>query len=112
LKTRSDVQEAQLDNGMTPADSDYGKEPDDQAGRLFTGDPGQCNMQEILSPRGSYLDFYDALYQAITKDRDEPVTATDGVRVMQIIDAAFLSNHQGQVIHLGPTNRTNKGNRP
>ena len=112
IKTRSDVQEAQLAMGMTPADSDYGKEPDTQAGRLYTGNPGQTDVQEILSPRGSYLDFYDALYRAIANDQDEPVTATDGIRVMQIIDAAFLSSRQGKVIHLGPMNRTIKGNRP
>jgi predicted dehydrogenase len=100
IKTRSDVQEAQLDKGMTPADDDYGKEPDAEAGQLFSGDPGQLDEQTILSPRGSYLDFYDGLHQAISNDQDEPVTASDGVRVMQIIDAAFESNSQGKVIRL------------
>lgn len=105
-KARSDVQETQLDKGMTPADSEYGKEPDTAAGLLFTGDSAQTDVQEILSPRGSYANFYDALYQAIVSDLDEPVTATDGIRVMRIIDAAFLSNSQGKVIHLAPEGNT------
>lgn len=100
LKARADVQETQLDRGMTPADSRYGMEPETRAGQLFTGDAAHTTVERILSPRGSYLTFYDELYSAIRKDQDEPVTATDGVHVMQIIDAAFQSQNSGKAIHL------------
>jgi predicted dehydrogenase len=100
IKTRSDVQEAQLQNGMTPADEDYGREPDTAAGRLYTGVVGQTEARKIVSPRGNYLQFYEDLYQAIANDKTEPVTATNGVHVMQIIDAALRSSREGKVISL------------
>lgn len=101
IKTRSDVQEVQLDHGMTPGDSDYGKEPDSEAGRLYTEGPGRTEVQNIISPRGNYLDFYEDLYRSIANDQTEPVTAAEGIRVMQIIDAAFRSHREGAVIRLG-----------
>jgi len=99
IKTRSDVQEAQLQRGMTPADSGYGREPDTAAGRLYSDND---DVQEIVSPRGDYLQFYDGLYQCIADNIPEPVTATDGVHVMQIIDAALRSQSEGRVIPIEP----------
>jgi len=104
VKTRSDVQEAQLDKGMTPGDGEYGKEPESEAGRLYTGGPGHTEEQEVLSPPGNYLAFYEGLYRSIAENEAEPVTAEDGIRVMQIIDAAFRSHNEGKVIRLEPVN--------
>lgn len=102
LKRRSDVQEAQLTKGMTPADSDYGIEPHGQAGQLFTGDVGQTDVEDVVSPPGNYLGFYEGVYQSISEDGPEPVTASDGIRVMQIIDAAFRGHREGRVIPITP----------
>ena len=99
-KSRSDVQEAQLDQGMTPGDDDYGREPDSAAGKLCIGPPGQAGVRDIVSPRGNYLRFYDGLHESITRNLRAPVTASDGVRVMQIIDAAFLSHDEGRLVGL------------
>lgn len=98
LKTRSDVQEAQLRAGMTPDDDDYGIEPDSAAGRLCVDDAGHTVEQEIISPRGNYLKFYDGLYESLVRDRNEPVTTVEGIHVMQIIDAAFESHRQGRLV--------------
>jgi predicted dehydrogenase len=100
VKSRSDVQETQLDQGMTPDHKDYGREPDSAAGRLYTGPPGQTEVQDIISPRGNYAQFYEALYQSIARNQATPVTATDGVRVMQVIDAALLSHAEQRLIEL------------
>lgn len=103
IKSRSDVQENQLDRGITPADSEYGQEPDAESGKLFTGDVGKTDVTGVRSPRGSYLSLYDGLYRAIVEGQQEPVTATDGVRVMQIIDAAFESHRDGKFVNLEPS---------
>jgi len=100
IKTRSDIQEAQLDQGMTPDDSNYGKEADACAGQLHTGGPKRADVRNIISPRGNYLKFYEGLYQSIAHGQPEPVTATDGIRVMQIIDAALQSHRESKVIAL------------
>jgi len=102
LKTRSDIQEAQLDQGMTPGESEYGQESDASAGQLYTGGKDQTDVQDIISPRGNYLEFYEGLFRSIAHDEPEPVSATDGIRVMQIIDAALQSHHDGRVISLKP----------
>jgi predicted dehydrogenase len=100
LKTRSDVQEVQLLQGMTPDDPSYGVEPDSAAGRLYTDDGGNVLVQEVISPRGNYMDFFEGLYRAIAHGETEPVTAADGLRVMTIIDAAFRSSEEGKVVRL------------
>ncbi len=99
-KSRSDVQEAQLDQGMSPGDSEFGREPDSAAGKLCLGPAGSIEVQDVLSPRGNYLQFYDGLYQSIARNLRAPVTASEGVRVMQVIDAAFMSHSEGRLIRL------------
>jgi predicted dehydrogenase len=97
LKRRADVQEQQLDDGMTPADSGYGVEPDGWEGRLYVGDATPGEPELIRSPTGNYMEFYDGVYESITGGHPEPVSADDGVRVMRIIDAAFRSHREGKV---------------
>lgn len=100
LKARADVQEMQLDQGITPDDGAYGREPDGAEGQLFTGGVGNTEIRKVTSPRGNYAAFYAGVFDAIARDGVEPVTAEDGVRVMRIIDAAKRSNSEGRVIRL------------
>lgn len=93
-KSRSDVQESQLDQGMKPDDPDYGMEPEGKAGRLVTDTLDEA----IVSPRGNYAAFYAGMHESIANDMPEPVTADDGVRVMQIIDAAWQSHDEGSLV--------------
>ena len=98
LKERGDVQEPQLDQGMKPTDAAYGVEPDGCEGRLYLADAGEDEPQLIRSPPGNYMEFYEGVYQSVTDGLPEPVSADDGVRVMQIIDAAFRSHREGIVV--------------
>ena len=98
VKSRADVQEPQLDSGMTPDDHAYGVEPYGAEGRLYTGDVDETLMQKVPSPRGNYAEFYARVYESIVHDQPEPVRADDGVRIMQIIDAAQKSCREGKMI--------------
>ncbi len=100
LKMRSDVQERQLDMGMNPDDSGYGREPAGREGRLYRGGGNGSDQELITAPPGNYMKFYDGMYSAIVDDLSEPVTAADGVRVMRVIDAAFQSQQSGLVVRL------------
>ena len=40
------------------------------------------------------------MYRSITNNEVEPVTATDGLNVMKIIEAAVKSSNEGKVITL------------
>jgi predicted dehydrogenase len=42
----------------------------------------------------NYYDFFDEVYDSIANDKEEPVTGQDGLRVMQIIEAAIQSSAQ------------------
>lgn len=94
IKTRSDVQERQLDRGVGPGDEHYGLESGNDAGFLYTGVSGDAEVERISSPRGNYMAFYEGVCASIVDDRPEPVTATEGIRVMRIIDAAMQSHEQ------------------
>jgi predicted dehydrogenase len=98
LKPRSDVQEAQLDEGMKPGDPAYGVEPAGGEGRLHTIDHGRKTCRKVTSPPGNYLAFYDGLHRSLARGEPEPVTAEDGVCVMRIIDAAMRSHREGRLI--------------
>jgi predicted dehydrogenase len=101
-KRRSDVQEMQLDRGLTPAEAGYGKEPEGREGQLCTGGKDRTEIRRIVSPRGNYLAFYEGVYRAIAEDRPEPVTAAEGVDVMRIIDAAAQSQREGRYVGITP----------
>jgi predicted dehydrogenase len=40
------------------------------------------------------MTFFDEVYDSIANDKEEPVTGQDGLRVMQIIEAAIQSSAQ------------------
>ncbi len=100
LKPRGDVQEDELKLGKKPNHTTWGTEPEALQGTLHTEIDGEIVRKKVPTLQGNYYDFFDGVYNAIANDRSEPVTATDGVHVMQIIEAAIQSNAQQQVVHL------------
>ena len=98
MKRRADVQEPQLDAGMLPSNPDYGVEPAGSEGHLYTDAADEPEL--VTAPPGNYIAFYNGLYEAISENLEEPVTAEDGVRVMRVIDAAFQSHRDGTVVTL------------
>jgi scyllo-inositol 2-dehydrogenase (NADP+) len=96
LKSRADVQEDQLQAGMTPDNEAYGLEPADEKGVLHI----DTRRGSIPTEKGNYMDFYEGVYQSIRTDSLEPVTAADGVLVMRVIDAAFESHEKGIAVKL------------
>ena len=98
LKRRSDVQELQLDAGISPSDPVYGVEPGGSEGHLYTDAVDE--PVSVPAPPGNYMAFYDGIFRSLTEDRKESVTAEDGIRVMRVIDAAFQSHRDGVVVTL------------
>jgi predicted dehydrogenase len=100
LKQRGDIQEDVLKTGAKPNLFDWGTEPAEKAGLLHTEKNGEVIRKTIPTLQGNYYELFDGLYKAITEDKDEPVTADDGIRVMKIIDAAIISSAEKRVINL------------
>ena len=100
LKPRGDVQEDELKLGNKPNLETWGTESIEKRGLLHTEINGEIVKEYIPTLQGNYFDFFDGVYQSITNDATEPVTAQEGVHVMQIIEAAIQSSAQKKVIDL------------
>ena len=100
LKSRGDVQEDQLKAGKKPNLTTWGTEKDSQEGILHTEIDGRIIKEIVPTLQGNYYEFFEGVYQAVINDKLEPVTAQDGVNVMQIIEAAFQSSEQKRAINL------------
>jgi predicted dehydrogenase len=100
LKPRADVQEDHLKAGLKPNLDHWGTESKEQSGLLHTEINGKIIKEKVASLQGNYNDFFEGVYQAIVYNKMEPVTANDGIKVMQIIEAALQSNDQKKVIDL------------
>ncbi len=100
LKHRGDVQEDDLKVMKKPNLDTWGTEPKEKEGYLHTEKEGQFIQDTIPTLQGNYYDFFDGVYNAIVNDTLEPVTAEEGASVMQIIEAAILSNKEKRVVDL------------
>ena len=100
LKSRADVQEEQLQNGISPNLPQYGIEPESEKGLLHTERNGEVIREHIPTEKGTYLDYYQQLYNAIANHQPIPVTAEDGLKVIEIIEAAYTSNQQKQIVEI------------
>ncbi|MCD6347751.1 MAG: Gfo/Idh/MocA family oxidoreductase [Bacteroidales bacterium] len=100
IKKGQDPQEERLNSGWKGDDPDIGAEPASSCGLLYQDDSTNNYPEEIKSLTGNYMQFYDEVYQTMRSNFSGAVTADDGVRVMQIIDAAIRSNEQNTTINL------------
>lgn len=105
LKSRGDVQEEDLKNNKKPTHTGWGIEPKEKEGLLHTEINGSISKEKIPTLQGNYYDYFDGLYLAISNDSPEPVTAQDGIHVMQIIEAAIVSNSCKRVVCLERGNK-------
>ncbi|MFV8374972.1 Gfo/Idh/MocA family oxidoreductase [Flavobacterium sp. LB1P62] len=100
LKPRGDVQEDDLKLGKKPNLDTWGKEPESKEGTLHTEIENDIFNAKVPTLQGNYYDYFDGVYNSISNDTPEPVTAQDGIHVMQIIEAAIKSSEQKRVIDL------------
>lgn len=100
LKPRGDVQEDELKIGKKPNLETWGTESDDLQGILHTEINGKVIREKVSTLQGNYFSFFDGVFNSISNDTIEPVTARDGVKVMQIIEAAIASNAEKKAINL------------
>ena len=100
LKSRADVQEILLMINQKPNVTDWGTEPEKEKGLLHTEKDGKVIREKIPTLQGNYYDYYDGIYLAIREDKPMHVTPLDGIRVMQVIHAAFESNRLKKIMDL------------
>lgn len=100
IKTRGDIQEADLLAGKKPGGNNWGIEPESEQGLLHTEIDGVVIREKIPSCQGNYGDYYEGVYKALTTSQSMPVTADEGIRTIMIVEAAIKSNHEKRVVQL------------
>lgn len=98
LKHRGDVQEDELKLGKKPNLDSWGTENVGNEGLLHTEIDDKIIREIVPTLQGNYYNFFEGVYQSIAFNKPEPVSAHDGVNVMQIIDAAIISNENKKIM--------------
>ncbi|UAY53656.1 Gfo/Idh/MocA family oxidoreductase [Ferruginibacter albus] len=94
LKSRADIQEANLQALVSPADANWGVEPETEQGILHTEKEGKIIREHVPTEKGNYVDYYEGVYQALIHKTQPPVSAQDGLNVIKVIEAAYKSNNE------------------
>lgn len=98
VKRHMDVQEAQLRNGMTPLDSDYGVEPETHWAEVTTLNDGKPVTHREPSVPGAHHLYYRGIREAIERGVRPPVLAEEARETIRIIEAAKRSSDEGRRI--------------
>ena len=91
-----DPQETDLRAGKTYASDGWGGDSETDYGTLFLEE----NISRIMTIPGSYQDFYSQLAEAISGISETPVSFSEGLDVIRIIESAKRSSIEGKKIYL------------
>ena len=91
IKQRADPQEAALQAGRKPGTTGWGREPDGYEGLLVTEENAVEIRKHIPTETGNYGLFYAGMANALLQQAPVPVTASDAINVIRVIEAAFAS---------------------
>ncbi len=85
LKDGLDVQEEALRAGEPPGGPGWGVEPPELWGTLGTSE----DAEPVETEPGDYLSFYAGMVASLRDGAPVPVTATEGVAVLEILEQAL-----------------------
>jgi scyllo-inositol 2-dehydrogenase (NADP+) len=94
VKYGMDPQEDALLAGATPGGAGWGREAETNWGRLGAGDA----IRAVESEAGDYPRFYAGVAHALATGSPPPVTAAEGVAMMDVLDAARRSACERRVV--------------
>jgi predicted dehydrogenase len=96
VKYGIDPQEEALLAGGIPGTPGWGEEPESAWGMAGAGDDARPRRSEP----GDYLKFYEGVARAIRDGTAPPVSAEQGVALMEVLDAARESAREGRVVDM------------
>ena len=96
VKHGLDVQEAALRSNRRLDPTGFGEDPREAWGLLGHGDETRPIQTEV----GSYQRFYAGVVAALRDGSPPPVDPSDAVAVLEVIEAARVSDAEGRVVAL------------
>lgn len=99
-KHHLDPQETQLKDGLSPHHPQFGHEPPEHYGHLYTED-GQTHI--IPSERGQFLSYYQNLAAAINAQQPLLIPPEEALNVMRVLTLAIESAKQQRRLSLTPS---------
>lgn len=100
IKTKADIQEAELQKEVKPNTKNWGVELNSEKGLLHSRKDGEFHKELIDTEKGDYMIYYDEFYEAVRNDKPMPVEASEATQVIQVIESAIQSHHEKRVIDL------------
>lgn len=92
IKSGSDPQEEALKNGIIPTTATWIREDSTNWGLLNITQNEKEERKSFQTIPGNYMQYYDNIYNAITMGEDIIVKPEQGLEVIRIIEAAYLSS--------------------
>ena len=97
VKRGIDVQEEQLKQGKLPlGEPDWGIEPEEHWGKLYTERDGIPHTEPIRTEDGDYRLYYENIRDAINQHRPPKVTPEAAAAVIRVIELAIRSSAEGR----------------
>lgn len=100
IKHKADIQETLLLKGLMPVGEDWGAESPHEWGLLHTEIDGQIVKEYLPSGKGNYMEYYQSVYEHLREGKPNPVPPKEGLNVIKIIEAGFLSSETRHVVEL------------
>ena len=100
IKHGIDPQEDQLRAGMLPTELGYGLDTPQNFGSLVYEQNGETIRETVETLPGNYQYFYNAVADSIRKQSAPPVSPTENLLVIRILEAAYQSNEENRVVDL------------
>ncbi|WP_046178274.1 oxidoreductase [Domibacillus tundrae] len=96
MKKGEDPQEGELLEGRRPDGADWGMDPLDQYGTLYTS----SGSEKIVTLPGDYRHYYKGIYECVRHGKPCPVAGEEGVMTIRIIEAALASSREKRTIEI------------
>ncbi|MBK8750029.1 MAG: Gfo/Idh/MocA family oxidoreductase [Saprospiraceae bacterium] len=100
IQKRSDEQESALLSGVNPHHEPWVPELNEPDGLLHALEGEIFGKTNTFSAPGNYMLFFDELYNYIAKNDVNPVTASDAIQTISLIEKAFESNQRKILVNL------------
>ena len=92
IKYGIDCQESALRAGEQLTSEHWGQDDPDCYGQLTLVEDNRTVVQRVKTTPGAYLTFYKDVYSHIRQGAPAPVSGEEGLRTIQVIQAALQSN--------------------